>query len=257
MKYLKYLILGISIVITLLIIIYELPFTYIYHINSISIDLSNSNIIAIISDLHIENNPKNLTCIGNFLKKLNIQLLIIDGDLFDELNLRKLTINEIKSYLNYAIDRLGLESSNVKKIYYITALFNHDPIIENDLNISLNKFNILMHRGMAILYFCNSKIYILHGDYVIRNGILAAIINVFSTLFNKSLVFEKFTKSVLNISEDSWIILGHSHLPGIDYVNKIVNLGSWIDRFIKSSNTLALIYCENNNLKIYLVKLNC
>ena len=69
----------------LALLIYEMPFIY-DTIYITTMELDDNSLIITISDLHLESNTRNLTCIGNYIRGLHHgnTYLVINGDLFDK-----------------------------------------------------------------------------------------------------------------------------------------------------------------------------
>ena len=73
------------------------------------------------------------------------------------------------------------------------------------------------------------------------------------------MLYEQFAKLVIGGEKDEWIILSHSHIPGIDYQRKVANTGSWIKRYIANTDTAILIDAseQNEHLEVILVEVPC
>ena len=72
-------------------LIHEMPFIYDTAYIATT-ELDNDPLIITVSDLHLEYNTRNLTCIGNYIRGLNHgnTYLIINGDLFDKAHRQEL-----------------------------------------------------------------------------------------------------------------------------------------------------------------------
>lgn len=204
--------------------------------------------IIVISDLHLDSNFRDLTCIGDYLKKENVSLLILNGDVFDKRYKTPLK-NEDFVYLQ---SRLGIKDNSFLKVIYLPSLYNHDPYL-NDIQ-DLKKDNIEVFKGILNLKTGNDDFYIFHGDYILSgyNTGIASIINKLSA----NLIYEQFAKAVTSKEKDGWFILSHSHIPGIDYQNNVANTGCWINRYISNTDTAILINGENDST-VNLIKIPC
>lgn len=207
--------------------------------------------VMIISDLHLDSNPRNLSCIGNFLEENDISLLILNGDLFDKLNKEEFK----ERFLEEALAKLNLEEGSIDKVIYILALYNHDPYLETNKQIFGDGTEILVLNGILNLSSGEESFHIFHGDYILNSigiGVGSLINKLTSTLF-----FERFAKNILQIEEE-WLIMGHSHVLGIDYERKIANSGCWINRIFSKTDTTILIETDEAfEPKVTLIEVPC
>lgn len=203
--------------------------------------------LIIVSDLHLESNFRDLSCIGDFIDKNKISTLIFNGDVFDRKHKEIFQRDDFKKIE----ERLGIENGSLKKLIYITA-YNHDPYLKEDfMEFKEGEKEFLVFGGLLKLKTSQDLFYIFHGDYI--------TIAPFPTLINKlsaSLSFEKLAKKIIGAKREDWLILGHSHLPGIDPERKIANPGSWIKRIVENSDSAILIEL-NQKLKVNLIKIPC
>lgn len=223
------------------------PFVFEKEIYSKQIFLEEGRVL-IISDLHLDRNSRDLSCIGDYSEKNNISYLILNGDIFDKMHRKKYEEN----FLTEAKQRLGIKNYSELKIIYILALYNHDPYFKE--NIKESKESLIL-RGILKLKIRDDLFYIFHGDYASSNGI--GIMGLINKITSK-LFFESFAKNIIKAKKDDWVILGHSHIPGIDYEKKLANAGTWINRIVKSSDTAVLIETQKNlKPQISLIKIPC
>ncbi|MGC8573848.1 MAG: hypothetical protein ACP5L0_07650, partial [Caldisphaera sp.] len=82
-------------------------------------------------------------------------------------------------------------------------------------------------------------------------GIIAAFINL---LLGKGF-YERITKRILLLNSDTFLIMGHTHIPFIDYKMKSANSGSWAWRPIVGKSSTILII--NKDFVIKLLKPFC
>jgi len=208
--------------------------------------------VLIVSDLHLESNPRDLTCIGDYLKENDISYFIINGDLFDKMH------NEAfkEELLEEGKRRMAIEENPLCNIIYIPAVYNHDPYLEtNYRQFQENGYETAFLKGGLKLKTEDNLFYIFHGDYAVSNGIVvAALINKITS----TLLFEDFAKWVVGAKKEDWVILGHSHIPGIDYERKVANSGCWINRIVSSTDTAVLIESEKDSeTEISLIEIPC
>lgn len=211
------------------------------------------NKALIISDLHLENNHRDLTCIGDYLEENGISFLILNGDIFD-----KKHKEHFQPELLYDIEeRLGMKTDFPSNVIYNFAFYSHDPRLKaketQNFQINGKKFDVF--QGIIELKADGKTFDILHGDYILNDTIsVASLINKLTP----SLLWERIVKNAVGIDENNWAILSHSHVPGIDYQRKIANTGTWINRYFSSTDTAILIMADNNKEpSVALVKIPC
>ena len=208
--------------------------------------------VLIISDLHLESNPRDLSCIGDYLKESGISHFIVNGDLFDKMHKDKFK----SELLEEGKRRMAIEENPPYNIIYIPAVYNHDPYLEASVKqFQENGYETAVLKWGLKLKTEEDLFYIFHGDYAVSNGIVVpALINkITSTLF-----FEDLAKWVIKADNDNWVILGHSHISGINYEKKTANSGCWINRIVSNTDTAILIEIEEGvDIEINLVKIPC
>jgi hypothetical protein len=64
----------------------------------------------------------------------------------------------------------------------------------------------------------------LHGDQAFGGSFGFAI-----SIVTRNLLLERFWKERMGISTDTWVIMGHTHVPGIDRTVKVANTGGWVE----------------------------
>lgn len=210
----------------------------------------NDGKAVVVSDLHLDSNPRDLTCVGDYLNNENVSLLILNGDVFDKKHKDPLK----KEDLDYVKERLGIEDGSSFDIIYLLSSYNHDPYLK--LSKDFKEENVDVLESALALKTGNEKFYIFHGDYILSgyNTGIASIVNKLSA----NLLYEKFAKIVINEGKDNWVILSHSHVPGINQKAKVANTGSWINRFVSSKNTAVLIEVTGGQKSLIdLVKIPC
>lgn len=217
-----------------------------YKLNVIEKKIDTDKFI-IISDLHLH--PKN--CIVNFLyeiiEKENVNTVIIAGDLFEFH--RKMTKEELKELFKKCFSIHNKKLS----IYYTPSKSSHDPILENsEIEIDNDLFHIIAINGCLKIISKYNLFYISHGDYVARNGGIAGAINKLAQKFGKKLFLEKKLKKIIGTEQNAWLIMGHTHIPGIDTDYKVANTGAWKTHPMReSSNTYILVSEDAVTLKNY------
>ncbi len=253
----KYIILITILSLLIVLTIWNFPWLTRYWVLEIYyLNLKNITSMVIISDIHLESNYEDLSTIGTWLKRNNIAMLVIAGDLFDNKHYY-MNYQELRSLLRDAVEKLNL--TGINHIEYIVSETSHDPIITNGtITLNVNDVIVNVRRGLLMIKLdnCDNVVYVTHGDYISRDGVVAYIINYFFKILGYKLFLEKLLKNILNIPKNSWLIMGHTHISGIDYEARVANSGFWISRYgLSSSRTVILAKCTNEELIIKLTKL--
>jgi UDP-2,3-diacylglucosamine pyrophosphatase LpxH len=189
------------------------------YINAKSYSLLGSSLF--ISDLHLSRNVevKIYSRIGKFVRENNISNIVIVGDLFDSPN-----AYEYVSYdelIAKAINILNISNVNV---YYVLGSPVHDPKIHTEEF----KFENVGVKVYITGYIARFKIYDLaivayHGNDFSRIGTLSFIISYIV----KKPILEYMWRKQAGVEDSVWLICGHTHIPVIDYRNRIANCGGW------------------------------
>lgn len=210
------------------------------------------NKALIISDLHLESNHRNLTCIGNYLEENEIPLLILNGDVFD-----KKHKEYFQPELLYNVEeRLGIKTDFPSEVIYNLSFYSHDPRFKDgDQSFQIRGENFDIFQGVIALKTNSETFDILHGDYIVNDTIgVTALINKLTS----TLLWERIVKDAIGVDKNNWVILSHSHVPGIDYQRKIANTGTWMNRYLSSTDTAILIISNSNKEpSVALVKIPC
>ncbi|ADN50437.1 hypothetical protein [Vulcanisaeta distributa] len=229
------------------VLIYEMPFIY-GSAYTAPMELGNDSLIIAISDLHLESNERDLGCIGNYLRGLGEDgiYLIINGDLFDKAHGQVLG----QSHITELIRRLGLAGiSELRGVVYVMAMYDHDPRIGyGEVKYFIDGVNVRVVRGVVKLVIGGRTFWFLHGDYVVKNGLIASLIN---KLFSGS--YDKLVRFAVRAGEGDWVVIGHTHVPGINTELRVANTGSWINRFISATDT-AIVIDGSGNVKLINIK---
>ncbi|GAB6947259.1 hypothetical protein JCM16161A_13890 [Vulcanisaeta sp. JCM 16161] len=216
-------------------LIYEMPFTY-GNVHVTTMELGNDPLIIAVSDLHLESNRRNLGCIGNYLRSLGKDCiyLVINGDLFDRAHGQALS----QYHIHELIHRLNLTGINgLREVIYVMAMYDHDPGINHgEVRYIIDGVGVRVIRGVMKIIIGGKTFWFLHGDYVVRNGLIASLMN---KLLNGS--YDRLVRFVVRAGRDDWVVIGHTHVPNINNGLRIANTGSWIDRFINATDTAVMI----------------
>jgi len=204
--------------------------------------------ILVFSDVHLKPSqslPRKLT---DFIITNNIKYIVIAGDLLDCKH--KLNNKELVDVLRKVF--LDFKDTDIVKIFYITSTTSHDPRIDGIKDLDLGFTKVIIIPGVLILETTAGTIYISHCDYACRHGTIARILNTILSKFGKKLYMEQLARKAFRVEDNSWVICGHTHMPGIDYTKKIVNPGGWKTKlWVKKADTVIII---DQDLKLIKIK---
>jgi len=243
----------IPVLLILVFMVYNLPWMTKYmKIKRFELKLKGDPIL-ITSDLHISEHSNSLTEISNFLREKNIKNLVIAGDFLE--HHKETSTDELKSLISMGLKKMGLEKGELK-IVYLTSLSSHDPILKEE-EVSINYEEgplVIVLRGYARIFLDGRSFVVLHGDYSVRNGALAGFINLIASILGKRLFLEKLLKRILGIKKDEWLVMGHTHIPGIDERNKVANCGSWSSHVGRGMSRTAILLEDGADLTAKIVR---
>ncbi|MGK7396707.1 MAG: UDP-2,3-diacylglucosamine diphosphatase [Candidatus Cyclobacteriaceae bacterium M3_2C_046] len=221
--------------------------------------MKNQYKTIIVSDLHLGASGAKAKELTNFLKQCKCEHLILNGDIFEGISLKKLRSFK-KKHIRFFARLLKMVEENQTCITFITG--NQDYIPAQFLPFRLGNFSI--QKDMVYGAF-GKKYYVTHGDvfdvliqkYPWLNWCGKTGLLLFNWLISKvkinrlksSYSASKFIKSgiigsqtyinnfesklieLARIKKCDGIICGHSHLPSIKTINGIeyLNSGDWIE----------------------------
>ena len=207
--------------------------------------------IIVVSDIHLGSNGSlGLNPILKYGFERNIKYIVIAGDLFEDRHF-KYSYNDLRKLCRNTLYRWKLNI--FEKIFIILSRYSHDPIINtNRIYFRIDDTDILLKYGLLKLVLNDVNIYITHGDIICPNGFTASLINRLYEIFLKKKFFlERILKERIGV--DDWLIMGHTHIAGIDYDLKIANTGSW-KNYLNRSASKSLIHISSNEIKLCYLK---
>lgn len=216
------------------------------HVYDVYLDLG---VMAVVSDVHLDGNPRDLRCIGGWIDRLGVSYVAFAGDIFDRLN--RMVLDE--EVLAYALTRLGLDGGGVRVIFYTLAHHDHDPTIPGDFAVfHVNGIDVIAVKGAVRVRTPRGVVSIIHGDFALGNGLLLGMLNHATRLP----LAELFTRMALGLGDDEWLIMGHTHMPLINRRLRVANTGSWVNR-PRSTDTMVIVGPGQHGLSVELVRVSC
>lgn len=233
---------------------------------------------AIISDVHIGMRDTKIKILNDWLKTIDVETLILNGDIVDTWALKK-GDKLYREHLRFA-RILMKKMQNGTEVIYLRG--NHDDFLHHiiPLNITLDNFKLKenhIHKGLN-----GKRYFILHGDVFDKNmprfmyrigSIGYDLILWINRVYNKRRTkkgkpyysiskqikhntkfivsfLAKFQEQVVTLAKSKsmdGVICGHIHTPKIEMLDGIIymNSGDWVE------NTTALIEDENGKWSVY------
>ncbi len=193
-------------------------------INPVTVFLEGPTLF--ISDLHLTHNEdySRFSNLPSFILARGIRNLVIVGDLFNSPSDSLKILGEVgdEANANKISHLLGLNGT-IQHLYFVKSSRSHDPA-EFNLTFRDEGFEFRTLGKCARFTNNDTGVLTIHGDDAF--GGLHGFI--FSYLTGRPFL-EGWWKDVIKIDDDEWVIMGHSHVPGIDYSRRVANTGGWTD----------------------------
>jgi len=195
-----------------------------------------------ISDLHLRaDTPFPFTTqLRACVERENIENLVIDGDLFDSPNDAEQILQRSDN-----LEFLGLRDVPLKT-YWIIGSPRHDPRNPKTTLDVVGNCAIFTHNGLSIVAY--------HGhDLCMKGGIAHGINRYISPL-----VVEKMWRRLANVDKNSWVIFGHTHIPGLDTKTRIGNCGAWATyRLVNATRTGIVLNADPPQMHLVKIAASC
>ncbi|MHA1595494.1 MAG: hypothetical protein ACTSXJ_04370 [Candidatus Baldrarchaeia archaeon] len=224
-----------------------------YTLKIFKYDIKLDNKAIFISDLHVNVNDacdgRFLRVLGEFIVNENVKRLVIAGDFVNFVH-KSISRDRLEKMIAQAVRTIGIPKNYYIEIFYVTSTTSHDPKVSEMINFSVDNAEVFVIPGALILEVNGrTKFCVVHGDYVSRNGFLSSILNRIAAIFGRKLYLERKLKSVIGLDAETWLIMGHTHMPGVDPANRVANCGSWGSHFARYA-TRTLILMDRRSLKL-------
>ncbi len=175
---------------------------------------------VLVSDIHCRPGSCRAKDVARLAVREGASLIVL-GDLFDDLH-REVSDDELERAL-----RAAFHGVTNLEIYYVTSGSSHDPILRHEVRLMLGSLIVRACPGALVTRVGQLRALLTHGDMVLRNGAHAFLVNATAMMLGEKLYLEKVLRKKLRLPSDWWLIMGHTHIPGIDYEARVANTGSW------------------------------
>lgn len=173
--------------------------------------------MIIFGDVHIGSRHTRLRELRTCLEALEPEVVVITGDLFDD-QYRQVSLDEATKLFKKALDILSIRP---REVYISLSASSHDPQLPGPLSVKVEGVEVVAYNGP--LYIEGEvKVVATHGDQVIHSGVLAYFVD----LLDRGKI-GRVLKQRLGLDREVWLVYGHSHVPHVDPVKRILNPGSW------------------------------
>ncbi len=223
---------------------------YIPRIHNVKLSLDDLPVF-IVSDIHLGNKNSLGVYVFKIASKYSFRTMVIAGDLIDK---RVFFSDKVFDLLKMFL------VGDVKNVFYIPSSSSHDiePLPKNVITQYFNGRRVaVVPQALAIsISNCVGRIYITHGDYASRNGVVAHLLDaIFTKVLSRPFTVLVLRK-VFNAKNFEWIIYGHTHLTAYLKNYRAVNTGCWIRRPHESmQKAFAILKCSNGFVEVRLVRI--
>ena len=205
--------------------------------------------VVIISDIHAGSGKEDLVSLGRVLKSLKADVIAIAGDLF-EFEHKPADITKLKILIKNFLSKISL--NQFVKMFYVVSGSSHDPILKKKVvQFNINGNMITVIKGVLKLETSGVLVYVTHGDYACRDGVIANLLNKISLRLRRIPWMECKLRRIVGVKRDEWLIAGHTHIPLIDHGLKVANCGSWKSYWRKGGKSLIIIRNREIELRSY------
>ena len=185
-----------------------------------TIELSGKTLF--ISDLHLGAQPALEEQFN--LDFSNVQNVVIVGDFFntkeDFWSFGKTEEEVFRTVLE------GIVPANFTgKIFYIHG--THDPQNLETSKLAFEHFEFFTIGEYGKFQVNGIPVVAYHG-HQLHGGVVGGGISWLASKIGQEVVLEKLGKKRFDIPADTWVVNGHSHVPGIDQASKVANTGSFV-----------------------------
>jgi len=189
-----------------------------------TIELSGKTLF--ISDLHLTAEPSLEEQFN--LDFSNVQNVIIVGDFFHSTKHFESfgpSAGGEEEILRAVFDKIVPKkfSGNIYSIFG----YGHDPIWKENFKFSSENYEFLYLGEYGKFNINGVQVATYHGQQL-HGGIIGGGIGWLSEKMGFPLPLEKLGKKRFGIDKNTWVINGHSHVPGIDQAAKAANTGSFV-----------------------------
>ena len=188
---------------------------------------------VVVSDLHAEGGLLAAGCLRRLIAAVDPDLVVVAGDAFDALERYEFA----EPMARYLAGLLGA-SPSLREILVALSAGPHDPKIGGPCRrFQAGGVVVTAVGGVAVIRAGGLHVAVLHGDQLLRSGVLAALIN----LAMGRGFYESLARRRLGIGPGPLVVMGHTHLPFFDASRGLANTGSWSWRPLIGRPAAALV----------------
>ena len=185
--------------------------------------------------------------LAEYVKTRAVSNVVVLGDLFrwrSDYDSLVPQLRDREEVIKWVLDILGLLGQGLT-VYLVLGDTSHDP---QDLNVNLEfdhtKFVSIGKCGMFQTH--ELTVIGLHGDQACEGPSGFAI-----SVLASSMLLERAWKERMDIPSDTWVIMAHTHVPGIDYAAKVANTGGWTETpLIRAPTAMGIVVDEQGGVHL-------
>jgi len=203
-----------------------------------------------VGDLHVSAAPSDFgrfRALSDFVKARSVSNVVVLGDLFgwrSDYDSLVAQWGRGEEAIKWVLDALGLLGQRLTA-YLILGDPSHDPKDLN-LDVKFDQTRIVSVGKCAIFRVHGLTIIGVHGDQAFGGPFGFAI-----SIVTRNLLLERLWKERMSISSDTWVIMAHTHVPGIDYAAKVANTGGWTETpLIRAPTRMGIVVDEQRGINL-------
>lgn len=213
-----------------------------------AVDLDGLTVFVV--DLHVsagQRYSERFHGLAEYVKTESVSNLVVLGDLFgwrSDYDSIATQLRDRKEVIKTVLDLLGLLDQRLT-VYLILGDTSHDPQ-DLDVNVEFGKTRFVSVGKCAIFRMGGLRIIGLHGDQAFGGPFGFAV-----SIFTRNLFLERMWKERMDISPDTWVIMAHTHVPGIDRAARVANTGGWTEiPIVRASRGMGIAVDERANVNL-------
>lgn len=203
-----------------------------------------------VGDLHttgVRGDSERFLRLAEYVKARSVSNVVVLGDLFawrSDFDSLLVQLRDQKEVVKMVLDVLGLLDKRLT-VYLVLGDPSHDPQ-ELNVNLDFAETKFLSVGKCGIFHINGLTIIGLHADEAFRGLFSFAV-----SILTRNLLLERLWKEWMRIPSDTWVVMAHIHVPGIDYAAKVANTGARTETpLISTPRAMGIAVDEQGGIKL-------
>jgi len=204
----------------------------------------------LVGDLHASgasNDIPRFRRLAEYTKTPSVSSLVVLGDLFgsrSDYDSLVAQSGDPEEAVRRLLDALGLLGQKLT-VYLILGDPVHDPQ-DLDLDVRFAETRFVSIGKCRVFHIHRLTMIALHGDQAFGGPVGFTI-----SILARNLLLERLWKERAGIPSDNWVIMAHTHVPGIDYSARVANTGGWTETpLIRAPSGMGVVVDERANISL-------